>query len=112
MNTLKTATIAMALAAFSVGTVYAQSAGSSGGSGGGKTESTTTFQEWLNAHSAKNNGRVQRQAYMDEMGRRWDTMDKNKQGLTMAEVRGFSGPPAVMGGPTSTNTQDKKGIKQ
>ena len=109
MNTLKTATIAMALAAFSVGTVYAQSAGSAGG---GKTESTTTFQEWLNAHSAKNNGRVQRQAYMDEMGRRWDTMDKNKQGLTMAEVRGFSGPPAVMGGPTSTNTQDKKGIKQ
>ena len=106
MNNLKMATIAMALAVCSVGTVYAQ------GAGGGKTESTSTFQEWLNAHSAKNNGRVQRQAYMDEMGRRWDMMDKNKQGLTMAEVRGFYGPPAVMGGPTSTNAQDQKGLKQ
>ena len=71
-----------------------------------------TFQEWLNDHSAKNSGRVSRQAYMDEMGRRWDTMDKSKQGLSAAEIRGVYMPAAVMGGPTSTNAQDKKGIKQ
>ena len=116
MNNFKQTTMALALAAFSVGSVYAQSSGSgsSGGGdgGGGKTATSMTFQDWLNSHSSKNSGRVSRQAYMDEMGRRWDTADKSKQGLSLAEIRGVYNPPAVMGGPTSTNSQDQKGIKQ
>lgn len=113
MTTLRKAMAMAAMAAMSVGTVYAQSSGSSGGAGGGgETASTSTFQDWLNVHAAKNNGRISRQAYMDEAGRRWDAMDKTKQGLTMAEIRGVYNPPAVMGGPTSNNSQDRKGIKQ
>ena len=104
--------VAMALAAFSVGTVYAQTSGSTGGQGGGSTASTSTFQDWLNSHSAKSGGRITRQAYMEEAGRRWDAMDKTKQGLTAAEIRGMYNPPAVMGGPTATSPQDKAGVKQ
>ena len=116
MTTFKKSTMALALTAFSIGSVYAQSSGSgsSGGGdgGGGKTSTSMTFQDWLNTHSAKNSGRVSRQAYMEESGRRWDSMDKTKKGLSLAEIRGVYNPPAIMGGPTATSTQDQKGIKQ
>jgi hypothetical protein len=117
MTTVQKTMVAVALAAFSAGSVYAQSSGSGssgGGSagGGGVTATSSTFQDWLNAHGAKNNGRISRQAYMDEAGRRWDSADKSKQGLTLAEIRGVYNPPAVMGGPTATNPQERKGISQ
>ena len=101
--------LAMALAALCVGTVHAQSSGSSGG---GVTASTDTFQSWLNVQAGKSKGRVSRQMYMEEMGRRWDTMDRDKSGLTTTQIYGMYGPPATMGGPTSTNAQDKKGVTQ
>ena len=45
-----------------------------------------SFYNWSNDYSKNNNGRISRQAYMDESGRRWDAMDKNHQGLTSDEV--------------------------
>jgi hypothetical protein len=105
--------LALALA-LSVGSVYAQ--GTAGGQGGGSTADkpeTNTFQSWLNTHSAKNNGRVSRQVYMDEAGRRWDSMDQNKVGLTTEEInRIYYNPSARLGGPTATGSGEKKGVQQ
>ena len=116
MIKLNKSLLALALA-LSVGSVYAQSSSGSdsGSQGGGITSSSGSFQSWLNTYGAKNSGRVSRQAYMDEASRRWDSMDKTKQGLTMDEINRTyysSGPAAVMGGPTATSPQDKKGLKQ
>ena len=105
MNRYRKTMMAIAMAAFSVGSAFAQ------GSGGGETNSTTTFQDWLNVKSA-NSARISRQEYMDESARRWDMMDKTKKGLTLAEIRGVYNPPANMGGPTATTTQQKKGLQQ
>ena len=108
--------VAVALATCAVSSVYAQSSsgGDGGGQGGGNTATTTTFQQWLNTRAGTNKGRVSRQIYMEEAGRRWDTMDKDKSGLTTDQIHGMygSGPAAQMGGPTSTQMQDKKGVKQ
>ena len=114
MNKLNKPLLALALA-LSVGSVYAQSStgGDAGAQGGGITASSGSFQSWLNTYGAKNSGRISRKAYMDEASRRWDSMDKTKQGLTMDEINRtyyHSGPAAVMGGPTATNSQEKKGI--
>ena len=119
MNKVNKSILAVTMA-LSVGSVFAQSSGPGSGTGGasgqgGSEAATGTFQSWLNTYGAKNNGRISRQAYMDESGRRWDSMDKTKKGLTMDEINRTyyqSGPAAVMGGPTATNTQDKKGITQ
>lgn len=99
--------------ALSVGSVFAQSSGGdSGGQGGGNTASTMTFQQWLNNQSAK--GRVTRKMYMDESARRWDSMDRRKQGLTADEINQMYYQPnsGGMGGPTATNSQEKKGIQK
>ncbi len=37
---------------------------------------------WMSTHQ----GRITRQEYMDEVGRRWDRMDANKQGLTSEQI--------------------------
>ena len=104
MNIYRKTMMAIAMAAFSVGSACAQ------GSGGGESNSTS-FQDWLNIKSA-NSARISRQEYMDESARRWDMMDKTKKGLTLAEIRGVYNPPANMGGPTATTTQQKKGAQQ
>jgi len=46
---------------------------------------------WTRTYSTRNNGRITRQAYRDEVGRRWDTLDANHQGLTPAEVSRLTG---------------------
>lgn len=46
---------------------------------------------WAKGHAGTNKGRVARQAYMDEMARRWDSMDRDNQGLTPAEVSRLTG---------------------
>lgn len=45
-----------------------------------------SFSGWLSDYQSKNSGRVSRQAYMDEVGRRWDAADANKQGLTADQI--------------------------
>ena len=42
--------------------------------------------EWADDYSSKHNGRVSRDAYMTEVGRRWDEQDKTREGLTLPEV--------------------------
>src|SRR5678816_3840308 len=86
MKHLKIASMTSALAlAMSLGTAAsAQSAsGDSGAQGGGTTASSNTFQSWLNSHRS---GRISRQAYMDEVARRWDSMDRDRQGLTYDDI--------------------------
>ena len=113
MNHAKIASMTSALAlAMTLGTpASAQTAsGSDSSGGGGTTASSGTFQGWLNKHKS---GRITRQEYMEEVGRRWDTMDRTRQGLTYDEINRLYYTSAVgMGGPTSTNPQDKAGIKQ
>jgi hypothetical protein len=46
---------------------------------------------WMNRHATEHQGRVSRQAYMDEMARRWDSLDRSKQGLTPAEISRLTG---------------------
>ena len=46
---------------------------------------------WATRWAKDNQGRISRQAYMDEMGRRWDSMDRSSQGLTPAEVSRLTG---------------------
>lgn len=114
MNTYQKPLLALALA-LSVGSVCAQSTGGAAGggaAGGGVTSSTGTFQSWLNDHSGKNSGRISRQAYMEESGRRWDKMDTTKQGLTTNQINDMYYTGAKMGGPTATAPNEKKGIQQ
>ena len=45
-----------------------------------------TFDTWMGGYSQSHQGRISRQAYMDEVGRRWDAADQRNQGLTVEEV--------------------------
>ncbi len=45
-----------------------------------------SMQGWMTDYSKTNKGYISRQAYMDEMGRRWDAMDTSKQGLTTTQI--------------------------
>jgi hypothetical protein len=115
MNFSKIASMASTLAlAMSMGAASAQSTGSSGssagsgdasgGQGGGNTASSMTFQKWLDQRSG---ARISRQAYLDEVGRRWDAMDRTRVGLTADEINRLYWTSAVgMGGPPATTQQD------
>ncbi len=87
------------------------SSGSDGGQGGGVTASTMTFQQWLNDKSA-NNARITRRMYMDEAGRRWDRLDRERRGLTRAEIDSLYYSGIGMGGPTANKPNEKKGLQQ
>jgi hypothetical protein len=58
-----------------------QASGDSNGVGG-----SGSFSGWLSDYQTKHEGRVSRQAYMDEVGRRWDAADKDKRGLTSDQI--------------------------
>ena len=49
------------------------------------------FNTWASRHAKDHQGRISRQAYMDEMTRRWESLDRNNQGLTPAEVSRLTG---------------------
>lgn len=90
-------------------------AADSGGNTNSKTQSSVARQEgvpeqstgdaatWERGYAAQHNGRISRDAYMEEMGRRWDALDRNRQGLTPSEVSRLTGhvdssaPPALTG---------------
>jgi hypothetical protein len=66
---------------------------------------TGTFSTWMTEQSRMNNGYITREEYMNEAGRRWDMADKNRRGLTPAEVNqiyGYGSSAAA-----ATRTQDK-----
>jgi hypothetical protein len=74
-------------------------AGATGGQSFDKTGDS-----WATDYATKNNGRISRKAYMDEMGRRWDAMDKNQQGLTPAEVSRMYGNVDSAAAPARTGS--------
>ena len=106
---------ALALALGMSAGAMAQSTGDSSGAasgaqGGGNTATSSTFQNWLNKQSGK---KISRQAYLDEVGRRWDAADASKQGLTTDEInRMYWNAGVGMGGPTATLPNQKKGLQQ
>ena len=59
---------------------------------------------WAEAHAKRNNGRISREAYMDEMSRRWDAVDHDRQGLTPAEVSRLYGNVDSAAGPARTGS--------
>ena len=74
-------TCAVALAAASIAPAFAAD-------GDAKQQS---FDRWAADYSAKHEGRISRQAYMDEMSRRWNMMDHDQRGLTPSQVSEMTG---------------------
>ena len=77
-----------------------------------ESTNSTTFEGWANQTAPQYQGRIPRDIYLDEMGRRWDadpnrtgtrelylnqlrsqwdTMDQSSQGLTPAEISRMTG---------------------
>ena len=70
-----------------------------------QTAPAGSFSTWMGDQSKMNNGYITREEYMKEAGRRWDMADKNRKGLTPAEVNriyGYGSSAAA-----ATRTQDK-----
>lgn len=97
-NPIRLAAVALTAATLSL-SAFAQEPGSPGASNKPMARpgtSTTTpnpgvggsgaFSGWLSDYQAQNKGKVSRQAYMDEVGRRWDSADTNRQGLTVDQI--------------------------
>ena len=95
-RTITAACLGMALAA---STAFAQTpakpANDTTGVGG-----SGSFSGWLSEYQTKHEGRISRQAYMDEVARRWDMADRDKKGLTSDQINQTYGT----GGPGMTNT--------
>jgi hypothetical protein len=58
-------------------------------------------------YSKAHDGRVSRQAYMDEAGKRWDAADKSNQGLTSDQINGMYGHGSGVG--NNSMNKDNKG---
>jgi hypothetical protein len=63
-----------------------------------------SYHTWMHDSSMKNHGYISRQEYMDEMGRRWDRMDRDHRGLTTAQIDSLYAEPS--------HTRVKKGNSQ
>ena len=71
------------------------------------------FAGWLSDYQSKNQGVVSRQAYMDEVGRRWDMTDREKKGLTVDQINqtygvGASGTAGVNTAPGNMGPNNAK----
>ena len=108
---MKTAATAVCAALMSIGVAMAQTPGtpsSTGAADNSNSKSAPTLQTWMSDYSRTNKGYISRKAYMDEMGRRWDAMDRSNQGLTMDQINGMYGynapsPGMVKGQTNATN---------
>lgn len=54
--------------------------------------------------SKSNNGRISREAYMQESARRWDAMDQKREGLTSDQLNGIYGYQATPNTPEGTRS--------
>ncbi|HEX6792743.1 MAG TPA: hypothetical protein VF304_02730 [Casimicrobiaceae bacterium] len=61
---------------------------------------------WMNDYATAHNGRISREEFMDQMGRRWDRYDTQRNGyLTPEQARGiYSDAPPRSG--SDVDTQD------
>jgi hypothetical protein len=71
------------------------------------TAPNNSFSGWMTDYSKAHDGRVSRQAYMDEAGKRWDAADKNNQGLTSDQINGMYGYGSGAG--NNSMNKDNKG---
>lgn len=78
--------------------------GPSGMAPGGQSFDKMGRDTWADRHAEQNKGRISREAYMDEMSRRWDAMDPNDRGLTPAEVSRLYGNVDSAAGPGHTGS--------
>jgi hypothetical protein len=53
-----------------------------------------SYRTWMHDSSMKHHGYISREEYMDEMGRRWDTMDREHRGLTTAQIDSLYAEPS------------------
>ena len=73
--------------------------GSQSSQGGAQTGSKSapaaganTLDAWARGYADQHQGRISRQAYLDEMGRRWDAIDQERRGLTYEDFVRLSTP--------------------
>jgi hypothetical protein len=71
------------------------------------TAPNSSFSGWMTDYSKAHQGRISRQAYMDEAGRRWDAADKNNQGLTSDDINRTYGYGSASG--NNSMNKDNKG---
>jgi hypothetical protein len=108
----KTLTLAVAIAAAAPLAWAAGSAATTGNPGfdtqekvgGQAVNEPGDFGRWADDWASQHEGRISRQAYMDEMGRRWDAMDHSRQGLTPREVSAITGHPDSNALPAATGS--------
>ena len=48
--------------------------------GGNDQTERQNFDNWMNTYATAHNGRITREEFMDQMGRRWDTLDAQRSG--------------------------------
>jgi hypothetical protein len=76
-----------------------------------------SYQTWMHDSAMRNHGYISRQEYMDEMGRRWDAMDREQRGLTTAQINSMYVTPShttvqkgnSMTNPTGTERKGQSG---
>lgn len=66
-----------------------------------------SFPGWMTDYSKSNNGRISRDAYMQESARRWDAMDVDQRGLTTDQVSRLYGYPVSPGLPDTKDNPTK-----
>ena len=90
---MRTATAVLSAGIFSillgVNAVQAQGAADNTNS-----KSDPSYQDWLTTQSRANHGYISRRVYMDEMGRRWDALDREHRGLTRDQIDSMYGAPS------------------
>ena len=58
------------------------------GVGGNNQTEGQNFDNWMNRYATAHNGQIAREEFMDQMGRRWDTLDAQRSGyMTPAQAR-------------------------
>ena len=74
-----------------------------------------SWPHWMHDYSTAHRGRISRQAYFDEMGRRWDAADARRQGLSVEEINQLYGPAnsdPVTGAVTAPGYMGPKDVKK
>lgn len=99
----KARTNKLALAAI-FSAVAATSAFAQADNSNSKVAPASSFSNWMMDQSKTNNGRISREAYMQESGRRWDSMDQKREGLTTDQVNGLYGYQSTPSAPAGTNS--------
>lgn len=103
MLKLSARTTQFALAA-TFAAVAASSAFAQADNSNSKVAPASSFSNWMMEHSKSNQGRISRDAYMQESGRRWDAMDQKREGLTSDQVNGLYGYQTSPSAPAGSNS--------